>query len=50
MADGYFPAEPAEGFFIEDLRNQPHFGENIDPSTVGCGNAGAFLSSVLKSK
>jgi hypothetical protein len=47
MPDGNMPLERAQFLFVEHLRNQTHLLVEMNASSVGYGDAGALLTSML---
>jgi hypothetical protein len=48
VADRDLALQPAQVLLGEDLRDEAHVAQDGQPATVGDGDAGRFLPSVLK--
>ena len=50
VPDGDTAGETTERLLTEYLGYQPHISKNLKPLTIGSGNTGALLATVLESK
>ena len=50
MPDSNVSGKPAQGVFVENMRNESHPGVQPCTASIGCGDTTALLATVLKGK